>query len=58
MEGKNQKTIARCNECGDIYSVTVRDDGSIHVIGNAGPCSCGSTDFTVLNPDGVGESPV
>lgn len=57
MDGEKQKTIARCDECGEIYSVQVHDDGTIHVIGNAGPCSCGSTDFTVLDPDDVGESP-
>lgn len=53
-----RKTIARCDECGDIYSVRVQNDGSIHVIGNAGPCSCGSTNFTVLDLGDGGESPV
>lgn len=38
-----------CNECGQPYSVRVRDDGSFILPTDTGECgNCGATDFSQL----------
>lgn len=53
---ETQKTVARCENCGNIYSVRIQEDGTVYPIGNAGSCDCGSTEFTVLDADNLGDS--
>lgn len=51
--GEKVKTIARCDECEQIYSVRVHEDGTVRPIGSGGSCQCGGTEFTVLEADGL-----
>lgn len=48
------KVLGVCENCGTLYPVEVAEDGSRHIMGNAGSCKCGSREFSLVtdNVDG------
>lgn len=49
------KVLGICDDCGTAYPVEVYDDDSMHILGSAGSCKCGSCAFSLVT-DEVEES--
>ncbi|MFC7231098.1 hypothetical protein ACFQMM_06170 [Saliphagus sp. GCM10025308] len=50
MTDRNElsEVIAQCTNCGNVYASHVNPDGTVSPIGQRNGCSCGSSEFTVL----------
>ncbi len=42
------KLLGICEDCGTPYPVEVHEDDSIHILGSAGSCQCGSREFSLV----------
>ncbi|MFC7212902.1 hypothetical protein ACFQO4_02250 [Saliphagus sp. GCM10025334] len=55
---KLTRVIAQCPNCGNVYASYVWPDGSVKPIGQQKGCSCGSTDFIVLDENRTAVEPL
>ena len=49
------KGLGICDRCGTPYPVMVSGN-SLRVMGNAGACTCGSRDFSLVTDDDVADT--
>ncbi|MFC7238285.1 hypothetical protein ACFQS4_08640 [Saliphagus sp. GCM10025317] len=59
MTDRNElsEVIAQCTNCGNVYASHVNPDGTVSPIGQRNGCSCGSSEFTVLEGDRTAAGP-
>ncbi|WP_265110548.1 hypothetical protein [Halosolutus halophilus] len=50
-----RRVLAACTECESVYAARQWPDGETRIIGQGG-CSCGSTEFDVVDDSGDPES--
>lgn len=50
-EESTRRAAARCTDCGNVFPVKVREDGSLRPIGNDGRCPCGNDAFRRIDPE-------
>lgn len=44
----NDRAAARCDECGNIYTVTIHSGGEVVPVGVPNCRGCGGTEFTIF----------
>lgn len=49
---EDDRAAARCDDCGNIYTVNIRPDGDLEPIGVPHCRDCGGTEFTVFGEHG------
>ncbi|EMA38610.1 hypothetical protein [Halobiforma nitratireducens] len=49
MNDDSRRAAAICTDCGNVFAVQVRADGTVRPIGTGVTCSCGSDSFDVLD---------
>ena len=53
VSGEDGKGLGRCTDCGRVFPVTIKPDGSLFPIGMAGGCHCGSTEVSLVSAEDV-----
>ena len=49
--GGDPQGVAVCTRCESTYPVQRGSDGELRPIGTGGRCQCGSTEFTLVEPE-------